>query len=577
MDPAVIAWLRSKSDEWHQLLYALLFRYGKERGHFGVLDQVRIVRLASGTYSIGSKAYFPTGPVELDDPLPRVAEPVLTSGNRKGQQADARAFLESIGVRSPGEAEEIRLILATRYSDSGDAPDDDVYLADLKRFIAYAEHHPDELKVFNDVCLFRVLSDEYGWASSSSVYLDEPFIKTGLTAYYAALEPEARERLPLSKWYLKCEVAQNRLVKFAEAVGCETRFTSLYEEVSCFENPKWGYLCQVPGERYTSPVDKDFALTDSAAALLGSKDVNFSKLVWSTMCGLGAEVLQACYRKNWSGGSRWAESRLVHQLRQAEWVPLKDGRFVAPRQATREALLAGFSYDSGSKWLEQVQFGTEERLRAGESAVRAANRAELGFETEEELQRAQAFVKHVPLEEQERFIAQYKARQLDDGEAFPERPARNAALRGQRVREQATDTPVKGAEVRARAVSMGYDAAKAMAQVYLQEQYTNSGGTMFCQVCKAPLPFKLPRGSYYFEAVELSGALAKRYRETFLSMCPNHAAMFKHANEQKDSMTQLVLSADTLEIGVTLGGTPTTIQFTETHLADIQACIRAEE
>jgi hypothetical protein len=47
---------------------------------------------------------------------------------------------------------------------------------------------------------------------------------------------------------------------------------------------------------------------------------------------------------------------------------------------------------------------------------------------------------------------------------------------------------------------------KEQAGQYLQEQYTNSDGDIICQVCKAPMPFKLDDGSDYFEKVEFLGA-----------------------------------------------------------------------
>jgi hypothetical protein len=87
------------------------------------------------------------------------------------------------------------------------------------------------------------------------------------------------------------------------------------------------------------------------------------------------------------------------------------------------------------------------------------------------------------------------------------------------VREQAEQTPEKQSEVRSRAVAVGYEAAKSAAKLYLREQYTNSNGVMFCQVCKDELPFKLPNGAYYFEAVEISDALAKRFRGVSEFLC----------------------------------------------------------
>lgn len=181
------------------------------------------------------------------------------------------------------------------------------------------------------------------------------------------------------------------------------------------------------------------------------------------------------------------------------------------------------------------------------------------------------------VEEQERVIAEHRGRISEPQEEFPVRPVRNRELRNQRIREQASNTPEKETEVRQRSVSVGYEDAKADARLYLQEQYTNDNGVMFCQVCNAPLSFRLPDGHHYFEAVESVCDLGKRFRETFLALCPNHAAMYQHVNEDKDNMQDLLEVAAGKEVEVTLAGNPVSIVFTEAHIADIKACLESLE
>jgi hypothetical protein len=167
--------------------------------------------------------------------------------------------------------------------------------------------------------------------------------------------------------------------------------------------------------------------------------------------------------------------------------------------------------------------------------------------------------------------------QTELSEAFPERPIRNKDLRQQRVQEQAQQTPDKETQVQPRLVAVGYEEAKMEARLYLQQQYTNDNGVMFCQICKSAMPFRVPSGSYYFEAVELANGQTKRYREAFLALCPNHAAMYQHANDQKDDMKHLVEKQIEPELEITLGEQIATIRFTEMHLADIKACFESKK
>ena len=91
------------------------------------------------------------------------------------------------------------------------------------------------------------------------------------------------------------------------------------------------------------------------------------------------------------------------------------------------------------------------------------------------------------------------------------------------------------------------------------------------------MPFKLPNGAYYFEAVGLLPESPKRYRESFLALCPNHAAAYRFANAQLNATVELVVETSGNEVEVALRGEETTVYCTQMHLADIRAVIAAEE
>lgn len=601
-DPTVVKWLESKPDDWHQLLYAILFRRCEEDDDYGRLNEAKIVRLRGGKHTIGRLAYFATdsastskvaesgrrtitivrkvssaaSSIDGNDPFPRVSENVLTLGARKTQQVQARKFLENIGVRVPGEVDELKLILKQRYAKESEPPADEDYLANLKRFVIYAEKNPHDRQWFAGAYIFKLKSDICRWAPAGAVYLDSPFKATGLTSYHAALPANEQKKWSLADWYIDCGLDINKLASFAEWVGCSVSFNEFVTKTDCSRNPMYQFLLGAPGRRATDTfASDDYAICNAAVNLLSSKDEAFSRLTWVTMCRLDLSHLKAHFRWNQANDFRHADSQLVHTLKTTEWVPLKDGRFVTPRHATQNDLLKGFTFDVGYKWLETVEFGLDERERSVDNATMAAKRAELGFESDEELQRAQRLVRALPPDEIERVLAEYESRQFKW--EFPDNPLRNKELRNQRVREQAGQTPEKQFEVRPRSVAVGYKTAKTDAELYLRDQYTNSTGVMFCQVCKDKLPFKLPNGAYYFEAVEISETLVKRFRETFLALCPNDAAKFKYANEQKDEMLELLTTASELDVEVVLGGQAATIRFRETHLADIKACLQQAE
>lgn len=574
-DPKVMKWLDQKSDEWHQLLYVILNSYCKDEDEYDSLRDAKIVLLAGGGHTTAKDAYFATGPIDTKDHLPRISENVLTIGTRK-RQTDARAFLTQLGVHVPVEADEIRVLLQNRYAETSDVPADRAYIGDLKRFIDYVEKYPHESEMFKSACLFRVDSEQYEWASADDIYLDDPFKKTGLGTYHGALKPEDQKKWPLSSWYLSCGLHFSKLATFAEAVGCDTDFHNLFLPATCERNPEWKYLREVAGSRGRSPIDVDCSMSQFTYDLLRSKSVPFSRLVWVTMCNHGANHLHARYQKTEKDGPRVVDSRLVHFLRTEEWIPLRDGRFVTPRQANREDLVEGFVFDPGQQWLKAVNFGEDGHKRSDESQARAAMCAGIGINSDDELEQALAFLK-LPEDKRRQILDASQVVEGIEPEEFPERPLRYPELRSQRVREEAFQTPDKQSEMRLRSIAEGADPVKAEAKVFLRTQYTNQNDVMICQVCQEKLPFKLPNGEYYFEAVVISEALNKRHRQTYLALCPNHAAMFKYANEQKDEMVELLVAAPGLDIEVVLGGQATTIRFRKTHLADIKACLQAED
>lgn len=576
VDPEVIKWLSGKSLEWHQALYAILNKYCEEEDDYFSLAETQIVRMFDGTYRLPKEAYFQTGPVSTKDPLPRVDEGVFTVGNKKRQQEEAREFLSKIGVRVPGELEEIALLLQSRYGPEGIIPSDKVYLRDLKQIVAFSERNPQSRKLMAEAYLFRVeepSGDTFGQAKYA--YLDAPYINTGLRNFYESIKDDRDRRWPISAWYKNSKMDLDKLVNFFLFAGVERDFKGLYVETKCQKNERFSYLSQVAGERYTSPINRDFTLTQRAYDMLKMNTVEGSRLVWAAMCQAGYQVLEACYQKNERNGARFAVSQLICWLRDLEWVPQKDGSFVKPSAANASRLPEGFTVDAKFKWLEAVGFETDDKKRAADTAIRAVRRAELGFKSDEELRDALAFAK-LPKDERVRLLAEAEKSHPEPIE-LPERVVRNPDLRQQRVGGEARKTPEKSAVQRQRSVQVGVPEAKAAARTYLVDQYTNSNGQMICQACIDELPFKLPTGEYYFEAVELAADSPKRYRETYLALCPNHAAAYQYANAQRNSMGDLVTMAASNEIEIVLGGEVTTLYFTQMHLADAKACLDLEE
>lgn len=554
-DAEFMKWLTSKPDEWHQELYALLssdYIIGSDYNQRKAIERLKplkIVRLSNGGYSTGSKCYFPSDDMEHDELLPRVAIDVYSSGTSEGKQEDARKLLEKIGVREVGEAEQVEAILKKRYTTEFNPGNPDIN--DLNRFISLEEKEPKQAKLFADYYIFKLKDGK--WGKPSAVFLDDPFLATGLSAYYDALGDDAH-RMPLVLSYIECGVSVEKIAKFAKEVGANARLD--IEVVSCRSNSEAQRLVrEARGNWSHLGIDKDYTIT-GLKDIIDKEDKAISSIVWRTLCrDANPYWITAQYRNNASHEIRSAPSQLICILRDAKWVPQKDQPFVRPCEASRELLPEGFPFDAGQRWLKEVHFGEMVKI----------------WHNPTELPKDAEWFMGLTKEERERIKEDHQNLLADLPDPKPAHPER----RYLRVIKQAIQAPVRKTEQRYKLVTIGIDEVKTKAKPYLL-QYKNDDGTMICQVCKTPMPFKLDDGSDYFEMAEFL-PLKKLHYQNFLALCPNHWAMFRFANGSHDKLKDMFLKIEGNELKVVLAQKETSIYFKKIHIADLKAVIKAEQ
>lgn len=565
-DKEFMRWLEQKPPEWLQQCYALLHDEAAQSDLLYRLKNLKIVRLRNGAFGLAAQCFFEND--HTDDGMPTVDAAVYTSGKSKPQQEKAKKFLTDLGVRELGEAEEVELILKARYTKEAPIPDRKTYLRDLRRFMALAKQQPEKAKLFASYFIFH--GDDDQWHTPAGIYLDRPYKQTDLSAYFALLGGEA-DCAALHASYQDSGVKAEQIAAFAQAVGA--RMSLEIKSRDCRGNPQWDYLWKVGGDRYTSPIDRDFYVP-KLAELLKTPSLELSRLVWRTLTTLPSypDYLQATYQRNQSWGARVADSMLVHELRNAAWVPQGDGKFVRPAEASRGALPEGFPFDSGSKGLKAIQFGSEVERQSAQQKLKEDVAKSLGFADARALELGKRFAA-LPKEEQERFFAEREAAAKS---AIPDRAPANPERRARNVAEQAESAPDKESEVRSRSVSIGREDVKADAEEYLRQHYRNEDGEMTCQICKGPLPFKLDDGSEFFETVEFLPGLKKHHHQNYLALCPNHSAMYRHANGCRDIIRVMVESLTGNELEVILAQRDMTIYLSAVHAIDIKAVLAAE-
>ena len=565
-DKPFLDWMRSKPDEWHRALYSLFQRELEDELHR--FRDVCIVRRSDGEYGTGAECFFPT-PETREDPIhPRVAEDTYEGGGSKVERARARAFLEGIGVREVGEREQIEAILKRRYSEPGHQPSWKSHVGDLKRFIALVEKDRSANPLFEKYYIFQRADGL--WSRPSGVYLDTPYCDTGLRAYYGALGSES-VRAPLSDRYRTFDMLPD-FVGFVQRCGVVSRLH--IAEVHCDGNPDRIYLRDAPGSTFTSTgIDRDFAIP-GLEALFERPTAALSRLVWNALCaGAGDKsILKATFRYNQSNCSRHSDSQLVHQLRNSAWIPQGGNEFVRPAAALRDLLPDGFVFDPGWPWLKAIGFGDETQRCAEELRRTHEMATELGFRDEAALADGRRFAELTP-DTRRRILSEH-----EEPVDLPSREPGNRERRAETVREKARKAPERITEKRPRTVSVNRDPVKGeQTEPYLRDLYTNADGVTICQVCKDRLPFKLTDGRYFFELVEFLPDLERHHYQNYLALCPNHAAMFMHANGSEDDLRDRFLDLDGSELELTLAEQSVTVYFTEPHVADLRVVVEVED
>ncbi len=600
-NPIFAQWLSRQDSSWHQRLYAVLEQAPTSPDGSDPLSELSIVRLTNGNYAKGGDCYFSSTSVELPKPskLKIVDKQVYSSGNEFGLQNRAKRFLDRIGVTEIQERDVIECDLKQRYSDPRNPPADDaIYRADLLRFMQFLKKTPLESPLFSTAYVLKTNREK--WVTPNDVYLDDPFETTLLKAYYDCLgnhngvrfpnEPSVRESLSTS--YDTPEIPREKFIQFAKAVGVQSRLEIV--DSACQNNPKWGsHLSLAKGKLTQGGHEQDFYIPN-LERLLEGPSLDKSKLIWQTMCNYvkRRDVLKAERRMNASADPVTVASRLVAVLSSRKWIPQEiDGdriEFVVPTAASRIKLPPGFHYDAGYDWLREIGFGDKRKQDTESDNQEAARNEELrqqrrdaanrlGFPPDTGELLAELAKSFPTADALKQALKQFVAAQLC---SLPVNSPLNPERRRTLVAHDAGSAPERVSEQRRRAVSVGLSLVKEEAKEYLRRQYTNKDGVMTCQICgqKSNLFKYQPQDgpeTYHFVAREFLGENEEQRRQyqNYLALCPNHAAMFKHANNSKHNLRRLFDNMPGLTLEIVLAKNPMTVTFTDTHWHDLRAIL----
>ena len=586
-------WFRSKGVEDHQTFYGLLhdflglkwtgsYWYSSNSSLKNRLSDLPLVLCSDNIYRVGEKCFFPNDGVEHDDRFPRVVKSIYFSGENEIQQAKARGLLESFKVRPVDEVVEIEAILKQRYKDPDTVTPTEVHEADMKRFIALVEKDPDKATLFENYRIFKTIAgdtfDEKWYQKASIIYLDSPYLETGLDAYYEDYEYwefvcDGNVKPYLSLDYEESDIDLKKLGKFAEALGARRELETTKQEIPR-DHPQLDYLRSAPGYKWTyKGIDEDYSIPEFPI-LVANPSIVKSRLIWQAMCSAPDSSLKSRFRWNQSYSTYEGDSSLVHELREARWVPQKNGEsisFVRPKDASITLLPTGFPYNTGQKWLDAIRFGetakqqrVEDMLKQREQNTRNQRAKEFGFDSAEEANTMAKIANDlkeqgkIPNELLKKRLAQKRRKEL--------------------LIIELDDAEEKEFETRARSIRSSRSTIDP--RTPLRALYTTEENRMPCQMCSREMPFKKRNSDEdYFDAVEALGKayFFKEHEAQYLALCPECAAEYteyvKKYPKARETFHDALKNSDSPQIHLESHGRAIRIWFEEKHWQDLKTVL----
>jgi hypothetical protein len=574
-------WILAKDDAWLMRFYALLGEaYETNNASLDVheLFIVRVTTEQGDQHVVPDKAFFPPEEGACSSTNIHFVKPsVYSSGRSDAQKRLAEVFLRHIGVR-PFDEKAIIALRLTLYPKPPGKVEIDHY-DDLMEFLAFWKKNPTDAYLFKEKAfLLGVSADgKLLWSKPEELCIDIPFQKTGLAELI-----DIHKKPVLWNGYIGKldEVQVEDFTDFIKAVGVMHTISIISAPI--ISNPKYCELLQDlrDGAKKTEySIELDYSI-DLIESYLVVRSIAASRLIWQAVIRYVGDATRAQYRPNRTfPTTREADSQLVHHLKSVAWIPDKSGEFHKPQDITRDELRTDYPYDDRNGLLTAIGFGEQAKKRSEEYVSQNYHAQIMGFMSAEEAEKM-AYVAKLLREcgqSPDRLLEQFLPSMDKKEPSFPSKPVLNSERREERLAEQISDAPEKEYEKRERSDRISRGTIDPVP--LLREQYTDSFGEMFCQICKCEMPFKKRNGEYYFEAIEVLSSifLPKEFEAQYLALCPLCAAKYQEfVKRQEKSMAELknaIANSEGYEVPLMLGDEKTSIQFIETHLHDLKIII----
>ena len=571
-------WLRNTfTEQWRRS-----YEYEQHLNKNIIKENLKIIRCkkeGSIFFTSPADAYLGTDQVDAASLKYNFVDPdTYSAGNAEQRKKDARSFLEKAGVRPYDQKLIVQLKL--KQYDSNPTKDIQEHILDIIEFVNFWKKTND-CDIFSSHAFIRTESDTVKYSAPNGLYLDNPYVKTGLKEIVHIIEKQA-----IWQGY-KSELNEEQLADFIEMLQQLPVFRKFdVIETTVENNPRKGYLRAAPGWRTSTEKDIDYTI-EHIEEYLKLKSFAISKLIWSAAVEAKEYMKLARYYSNQSKSdkARTADSQLVYHLKNYKWIPDKAGNFCKPSETTKELLPENFTYNDKNGILTSIGFGLNAKYASETVKALGLNipdeEAVAILESVKEMFKAGMSVNEIINSQRQATIAKKRGKP-----AFPTQKSSDPERRKGNVLEEFSLAPEKAYDIKPRSIKIpGTDIDS---REYLRNHYTNDDKVMVCQMCENEMPFKKRNGEYYFVCTEMIGneIIKKSFEAKDLALCPTCDAKYKEyiihnsVETQREVLEKIKQSKPKNEsdeiiytIDVEIEGRPQTIRFAPIHMGDIKTII----
>ena len=464
----------------------------------------------------------------------------------------------------------------------------DEHMQDIKLLIQTYKENNIEIKRELENKRF-VLNSENEYCEASNMYLDDRY--GNISPNISKMMNDVSSILKLSKISIEYKnyLKSDEIKVFVEILTELKAKKQLWMVKSmCEKNPNYyEKLCSYRNKSYTG-IDEDYDIY-KLEDIIERVDLlpKVSRLIWISILQkiFTPNTTTAIYKANQQDIRHTCPSKYVSILAKNKWILNKNGILCKPEDISFENLPDNWNRPEegyNHPILKAIKFGLHNQ-KLKEIKLEEDNIAhQAGFKNHE------AAVKAKQLYE----IAEQSGKSEEEIKEFlqprkncnhlPESSSNNLERRQSKISDNYNEAENQTYEIRERSIRVS-NKNKSDITEYLEKEYTNDDGEMYCQLCGKIMPFKKKNGKYYFEATQIFTKMDKENKNQYLALCPNCAAEYDEwvrKDENKSKELKDIIKARNyqeqethVEINFYMNNTAKFLRFTGKHYLDLSTIL----